>query len=218
MTEIQKMIVSEKTVGKFISFEGTEGVGKTTLIAGVAAILTQQGIDIIQTREPGGSPFAETLRGLLLDPAVTMSDDSELLLMFAARSDHLATVILPALAQGKWVLCDRFTDSTLAYQGFGRASGDAEVLAKIQTLIDSFVPKLPDITLWLDLPVQVGMERAKNRGKLDRFEQEKVAFFERVYQGFAYLHNAQPNRIQRIDASGDAKQVLQNVTAVLGLI
>ena len=103
---------------KFISFEGTEGVGKSTLIANVAAYLTAQGIDFIQTREPGGSPFAEQLRTMLLDPATTMTEDSELLLMFAARADHVAQVILPALAQGKWVLCDRFTDSTIAYQGF----------------------------------------------------------------------------------------------------
>ena len=101
-------------MAQFISFEGTEGVGKSTLIANVAAYLTQQGIDFIQTREPGGSAFAEQLRALLLDPATHMAEDSELLLMFAARADHLAQVILPALAQGQWVLCDRFTDSTMA--------------------------------------------------------------------------------------------------------
>lgn len=207
-----------KAIGKFISFEGTEGVGKTTLIAGVAKTLTQTGIEFIQTREPGGSPFAETLRGLLLDPAVTMSDDSELLLMFSARCDHVATVIQPALAEGKWVLCDRFTDSTLAYQGFGRAGGDSQVLAKIQTLIDSFVPALPDTTIWLDLPVLEGMKRAKNRGKLDRFEQEKIAFFERVYQGFDYCYQQQPNRVKRINASGTVDSVLNKVLAELNLM
>ena len=208
---------SQPAQGKFISFEGTEGVGKTTLIAGVAKILIEKGIDFIQTREPGGSPFAETLRGLLLDPAVTMTDDSELLQMFSARSDHVATVILPALAQGKWVLCDRFIDSTLAYQGFGRASGDEQVLAKIQILIDNFVPKLPDTTIWLDLPISEGMQRAKNRGTLDRFEQEQIAFFERVYQGFEYCHRQQPKRIQRINASGDMAGVLQKVLTVLDI-
>lgn len=197
--------------GKFISFEGTEGVGKTTVITGVANALRERGIDFIQTREPGGSPFAETLRGLLLDPATTMTDDSELLLMFSARCDHVATVILPALAQGKWVLCDRFTDSTLAYQGFGRANGETKVLAKIQTLIDNFVPKLPDTTIWLDLPVREGMERAKNRGKLDRFEQEKLRFFEKVYQGFEFSYKSSPQRVQRIDASGSADEVLLKV-------
>ena len=208
---------SHPAQGKFISFEGTEGVGKTTLIAGVAKTLIEKGIDFIQTREPGGSPFAETLRALLLDPAVTMTYDSELLLMFSARSDHVATVILPALAQGKWVLCDRFIDSTLAYQGFGRASGDEQVLAKIQILIDNFVPKLPDTTIWLDLPVLEGMQRAKNRGTLDRFEQEQIAFFERVYQGFTYCHQQQPKRIQRINASGDMAGVLQKVLTVLDI-
>lgn len=197
--------------GKFISFEGTEGVGKTTLIAGVATVLQEKGIDFIQTREPGGSPFAETLRALLLDPTVTITDDSELLLMFAARSDHVVSVIQPALAQGKWVLCDRFTDSTLAYQGFGRANGNKQILAKIQHLIDNFVPTLPDTTIWLDLPILEGMERAKHRGRLDRFEQEKIAFFERVYQGYEFCHQKNPDRVTRINASGTAKTVLEKV-------
>lgn len=201
--------------GRFISLEGTEGVGKTTLITALAEALRQRQIDVIQTREPGGSPFAETLRGLLLDPAVTMVDDSELLLMFAARADHLATTILPALQAGKWVLCDRFIDSSVAYQGFGRHHGESQALQKIQSLIDNFVPVLPDVTLWLDLPVLEGMQRAKNRGKFDRFEQEQVAFFERVYQGFAYQAERNPQRICRIDARGDAATVLQAVLAVL---
>lgn len=203
--------------GKFISFEGTEGVGKTTLITGVANALQERGVAIVQTREPGGSPFAETLRELLLNPDVTMTDDSELLLMFSARCDHVETVIKPALAQGKWVLCDRFTDSTLAYQGFGRSDGDKKMLAKIQNLIDNFVPILPDITIWLDLPVLEGMERAKNRGKLDRFEQEKIAFFERVYQGFEFCYQQNPERVKRIKANGTAEQVLTNVLTVLGI-
>ncbi|EBN0206402.1 dTMP kinase, partial [Salmonella enterica subsp. enterica serovar Enteritidis] len=118
-----------------------------TLIANVAAHLTAQGIDFIQTREPGGSPFAEQLRTMLLDPATTMTEDSELLLMFAARADHVAQVILPALAQGKWVLCDRFTDSTIAYQGFGRKQGDRAELSKIELLIRHFVAKMPDMTI-----------------------------------------------------------------------
>lgn len=203
--------------GKFISFEGTEGVGKTTLIAGLANTLLEKGIEVIQTREPGGSAFAETLRELLLNPVMNMSDDSELLLMFAARSDHIVSLIQPALAQGKWVLCDRFIDSTLAYQGFGRANGDNHVLAKIETLINNFVPTLPDTTIWLDLPIQEGMARAKNRGKLDRFEQEKVAFFERVYQGFEFCHQQNPDRVKRINASGSAEAVLEKVSLVLDL-
>ena len=169
----------------------------------------------MQTREPGGSPFAETLRGLLLDPATIMNDASELLLMFAARADHIATVIQPALAQGQWVLCDRFIDSTVAYQGFGRNQGNSQALAQIALLVDNFVPTLPDVTIWLDLPVLEGMARAKNRGKLDRFEQEQIAFFERVHQGFAYQAQQQPERVKRIDASGDIDAVLARVLAQL---
>ena len=200
---------------KFISFEGTEGVGKTTVINAVANYLREQQIDFVQTREPGGSPFAETLRGLLLDPATIMSDASELLLMFAARANHSATVIQPALAQGQWVLCDRFIDSTVAYQGFGRNQGNSQALAQIALLVDNFVPTLPDVTIWLDLPVLEGMARAKNRGKLDRFEQEQIAFFERVHQGFAYQAQQQPERVKRIDASGDIDAVLARVLAQL---
>lgn len=200
---------------KFISFEGTEGVGKTTVINAVANYLREQQIDFVQTREPGGSPFAETLRGLLLDPATIMSDASELLLMFAARADHIATVIQPALAQGQWVLCDRFIDSTVAYQGFGRNQGNSQALAQIALLVDNFVPTLPDVTIWLDLPVLEGMARAKNRGTLDRFEQEQIAFFERVHQGFAYQAQQQPERVKRIDASGDIDAVLARVLAQL---
>ncbi len=204
-------------IAKFISFEGTEGVGKTTVIQAVADHLRAQNIAFIQTREPGGSPFAETLRNLLLDPAVTMTDDSELLLMFAARADHIANVIQPALAQGKWVLCDRFIDSTFAYQGFGRHLGKTDELAKIQSLIDNFVPILPDVTVWLDLPVLEGMDRAKNRGKLDRFEQEQIAFFERVYQGFAYQAKLYADRIRRVDAKGDVALVKARVLSAIGI-
>ena len=112
------------TVGRFISFEGTEGVGKTTAIEGLCQRLQAAGIDYVRTREPGGSPFAERLRAILLDPATDINDDTELLLLFAARADHLQQVILPALQRGAWVICDRFTDSTIAYQGYGRADGD----------------------------------------------------------------------------------------------
>lgn len=202
-------------MAKFISFEGTEGVGKTTVITAVAEHLRSQNIDFIQTREPGGSPFAETLRELLLNPNVTMADDSELLLMFAARADHITTVIEPALEQGKWVLCDRFVDSTVAYQGFGRYQGKTEALAKIQSLIDNFVPRLPDVTIWLDLPVLAGMQRAKNRGKFDRFEQEKIEFFERVYQGFTQQATAYPTRVKRVDARGTVDEVVARVLANL---
>ena len=195
------------TQGRFISFEGTEGVGKTTAIEQLCARLQARGIDYLRTREPGGSPFAERLREILLDPNTAINDDTELLLMFAARCDHMQQVILPALQRGTWVICDRFTDSTVAYQGFGRADGDAIVRAKIDMLIEQFVVQLPELTLWLDLPVLEGMARANKRSAADRFEQQATEFFTRVHQGFSVLASEQPERIQRIDASGSANEV-----------
>ena len=193
--------------GRFISFEGTEGVGKTTAIEQLCARLQALGIDYLRTREPGGSPFAERLREILLDPNTAINDDTELLLMFAARCDHMQQVILPALQRGTWVICDRFTDSTVAYQGFGRADGDAIVRAKIDMLIEQFVVQLPELTLWLDLPVLEGMARANKRSAADRFEQQATEFFTRVHQGFSVLASEQPERIQRIDALGSANEV-----------
>ena len=200
---------------RFISFEGTEGVGKTTAITQLCEYLQQQGQEFIRTREPGGSEFAEKLRALLLAPEIQIDDDTELLMMFAARCDHINSVILPALAAGKWVVCDRFIDSTVAYQGFGRGMGDEQVLSKIQSLITQFVPKLPDCTLWLDLPVADGMQRAAKRSTADRFEQEALAFFNRVHQGYAYQWQQYPERIQRIDASGDVTSVANRVIGAI---
>ena len=195
------------TQGRFISFEGTEGVGKTTAIEQLCARLQARGIDYLRTREPGGSPFAERLRDILLDPATDINDDTELLLMFAARCDHMQQVILPALQRGTWVICDRFTDSTVAYQGFGRAHGDATVRRKIDMLIEQFVEQLPELTLWLDLPVLEGMARANKRSAADRFEQQATEFFTRVHKGFSTLADEQPERIQRINALGSADEV-----------
>ena len=199
--------ITTRIQGRFISFEGTEGVGKTTAIEQLCARLQARGIDYLRTREPGGSPFAERLREILLDPITAINDDTELLLMFAARCDHMQQVILPALQRGTWVICDRFTDSTVAYQGFGRADGDAIVRAKIDMLIEQFVVQLPELTLWLDLPVLEGMTRANKRSAADRFEQQATEFFTRVHQGFSVLASEHPERIQRIDASGSADEV-----------
>lgn len=201
--------------GRFISFEGTEGVGKTTAIEQLCRRLQSKGIDCLRTREPGGSPFAERLRDILLDPATDISDDTELLLLFAARCDHIQQVILPALQRGTWVICDRFTDSTIAYQGFGRAHGDPNVLSKIDILMAQFIPCLPELTLWLDLPVLEGMARANKRSAADRFEQQATAFFTRVYEGFSTLATEYPARIQRIDASGSADEVSARVWQVV---
>lgn len=196
---------------KFISFEGTEGVGKTTAINSLCQRLEQANIDHIRTREPGGSDFAEHLRNILLDPATNINDDTELLLMFTARSDHLAKVILPALEAGKWVICDRFYDSSLAYQGYGRSHADPQMLNKINQLITGFVPRQPDLTLWLNLPVQEGIKRAGKRSEADRFEQEAVAFFERVYQGYQAIATAEPQRFKPIDANGTATEVADRI-------
>lgn len=197
--------------GRFISFEGTEGVGKTTAIEQLCARLQDSGIEYLRTREPGGSPFAERLREILLDPATDITDDTELLLLFAARCDHMQQVILPALQRGVWVICDRFTDSTIAYQGFGRAHGDDAMRAKIDVLISQFVPQLPDLTLWLDLPVLEGMARANKRSAADRFEQQATEFFTWVHKGFSTLATQYPTRIQRIDASGTADDVSMRI-------
>lgn len=197
--------------GRFISFEGTEGVGKTTAIEQLCTRLDDNNIAYLRTREPGGSPFAERLRAILLDPATDINDDTELLLLFAARCDHMQQVILPALQRGTWVICDRFTDSTIAYQGFGRAHGDAVVRAKIESLIEQFVPQLPELTLWLDLPVLEGMTRANKRSAADRFEQQATEFFTWVHKGFNTLATQHPERIQRIDASGTADEVSARV-------
>lgn len=194
----------------FISFEGTEGVGKTTLIQGLATALREQGIELVLTREPGGTPLAERIRELLL-----VNDDEpvdrhcELLLLFAARAQHLAEVIQPALALGKWVLCDRFIDASFAYQCGGRGLAHTQV----QSLVDQFVPILPNLTFWLDAPIELGMARATARGALDRFEQERMAFFERVHAEYVTRAQAEPQRIRRLDATLPQDQVLAQALA-----
>lgn len=196
----------------FISFEGTEGVGKSTLIQGVALYLATQGIDYIVTREPGGTPLAEQIRGLLLTPdGEPVAPACELLLLFAARAQHLSQVIEPALARGQWVLCDRFVDASFAYQCGGRGLQSAQV----QALVDQFVSVLPSKTLWLDAPVDVGMARAGQRGALDRFEQERQDFFERVRSVYAARAKAEPQRIAQLDATRSAADVLADAIALL---
>ncbi|AYA69150.1 dTMP kinase [Acinetobacter sp. WCHA55] len=189
----------------FISFEGTEGVGKTTLIRKIYEHLEQQGQQVVLTREPGGTPMAEQIRSLLLsvNHEESMANDTELLLMYAARAQHLQQVIVPALTEHKTVLCDRFTDASFAYQCSGRGLSKS----KLQLLNDHFVSHMPNITFWLDAPIETGMSRARERGALDRFEQEKVTFFEKVRAGYQQLWEQYPERVKRLDATQSPEQV-----------
>ncbi|ENW29447.1 dTMP kinase [Acinetobacter lwoffii] len=197
----------------FISFEGTEGVGKTTLIRSIYEDFIAQGKDVILTREPGGTPMAEQIRSLLLtvNHEEPMAHDTELLLMYAARAQHLAQVILPALEAGKIVLCDRFSDASFAYQCAGRGLSET----KLQLLNDHFVARMPDITFWLEAPIELGMNRARERGALDRFEQEKVTFFEKVRAGYETLWQRHPERIKRLDATQTPEQVFEQALSYL---
>ena len=197
----------------FISFEGTEGVGKTTLIRRIYEYLEQQNKDVVLTREPGGTPMAEQIRSLLLsvNHEEKMCNDTELLLMYAARAQHLDLVVIPALNAGKTVLCDRFTDASFAYQCAGRGLSQE----KLVLLNENFVTRMPDFTFWLDAPIEIGITRARERGALDRFEQEKVTFFEKVRAGYATLAERHPERIKSLDATQTADQVFEQALAYL---
>lgn len=200
--------------GRFITIEGTEGVGKSTNIEFIRQWLESRGIELIQTREPGGTPFAEDVRHLLLAVRDELVDETaELLLMFAARSQHLNTLIKPALARGAWVLCDRFTDSTYAYQGGGRGV-DVEKIAALETFVQGALR--PDMTFVLDIDVSVGIERASKRAALDRFESEKVEFFERVRSVFLARAEQAPERYRVIDAGQPLSGVQSDIEQVLG--
>lgn len=199
--------------GRFISLEGGEGVGKSSNIAFIVDWLTDAGIPFIQTREPGGTPLAEEIRELLLRARDEgMTELSELLLVFAARAQHLHTKIEPALAAGTWVLCDRFTDATFAYQGYGRGLS-RDTIEQLQQMVQG--ARRPDLTLLLDAPVEVGMARAGERGELDRFEQEQHSFFERVRAGYLALAEADPQRFSIIDASQPLADVQRDIGQIL---
>ncbi len=205
-----------KKRGKFLTIEGTEGVGKTTNIAFIKQWLEDQGISYIATREPGGTPLAEEIRDLLLMPRAESIDETcELLLMFAARAQHIAQVIEPALARGEWVLCDRFTDATYAYQGGGRGV-DQQKIAELEQLVQGNLR--PDLTLVLDIPVEKGLERARARGEMDRFELEKQNFFEKVRATYIARAMLSPDHYRIIDASLPLDQVKASIGAELNAI
>ena len=199
--------------GRFITLEGSEGCGKSTNLAYIHQYLVDAGIPVCMTREPGGTPLGEQIRALLLDAKQTaMHSDTELLLMFAARAQHLQQTILPALERGEWVLCDRFTDASYAYQGYGRGIA-LERIAQLETWVQGQLR--PDLTLFLDLPVAIGLKRAGERGEPDRFEREQMDFFERVRQGYLAQAARDPARYRVIDASVSLEAVQQEIAAVL---
>jgi len=201
------------SVGKFITIEGGEGAGKSTNISFIKDYLEQHKLDVVLTREPGGTPLSERLRDILLDKNETeMSSDTELLLMFAARSQHLTEVILPAIKKGKWVICDRFTDATYAYQGGGRGI-DFDRIAALESWVQGDIR--PDMTIIFDLPIEVGLSRASNRSQPDRFEQESIDFFTRVRNAYLQRANQNPERYAIVDAEPDLEVVQKKLLQVL---
>jgi dTMP kinase len=202
------------TTGRFITVEGIEGAGKSSCMGLLKSAIEAAGLTLLTTREPGGTPLGETLRELLLGQRHDgMADDTELLLMFAARAEHLHAKILPALQAGHWVLCDRFTDATFAYQGFGRGISRERI-----RVLERWVQRdrRPDLTLLLDVPVAVGLDRAGKRSAPDRFERETLAFFERVRKGYLEMADAEPARFRVIDASRPLVDVQQAIRQTIG--
>lgn len=201
--------------GRFITLEGIEGAGKSTVAQIASDWLATRGITARVTREPGGTPLAERVRKIVLERgSEAVSPQAETLLMFAARSIHVENLIRPALARGEWVICDRFTDATRAYQGYGRGMD----LAWIEQLAAAVHGDLqPDCTLLLDLPVEVGLSRARGRSgtAADRFEAEVEEFFERVRRGYLLIARGEPQRVRVIDAAGALAAVTDQVTAAL---
>ena len=200
------------TTGRFITLEGGEGVGKSTNLEWVARSIEAAGHRVVRTREPGGTPLAEEIRDLLLN----VRDESilplaELLLMFAGRAQHLDTVIKPALGRGDWVVCDRFTDATYAYQGGGRGMGK-DTIAQLETLVQGDLR--PDLTIYLDVPVEIAAQRIAARD-LDRFEREQQGFFQRVRQAYLQQAAAQPARYRVVDASKPLEDVQMQISGLL---
>ena len=199
--------------GRFITVEGIEGAGKSTQMDAVRRFLEARQVPVVVTREPGGTPLGESIRGLLLDPGNGgMAADTELLLVFAARAEHIHKVIRPALEQGRWVLSDRFTDATFAYQGGGRGIA-SERIAALESWVQGDLR--PDLTLLLDVPVESGMTRIAGRGRPDRFESEEQAFFERIRTCYLDRAAAEPARFRSIDARAPVDRVSAAVIAAV---
>lgn len=206
-------MMTQQKQGLFLSVEGVEGGGKSTNIAYIANFLESAQIPFILTREPGGTEIAEAIRALLLDPKLpAMHADTELLLMFAARAEHLQTKILPALQAGKWVVCDRFTDASYAYQGGGRGI-DLQKIARLETWVQGSLR--PDATLLFDLEADIGLKRTQKRGKADRFEEEAIEFFNAVRAQYLYMAKQEPQRYHIIQAQYDLAKVQQQLQETL---
>jgi len=199
--------------GKFITVEGSEGVGKSTNVDFLASAIKSRGFEVICTREPGGTPIAERIRQILLEHGEEpLPDIAELLLFFASRSLHMSNKIRPALEAGKWVICDLFTDASRAYQGSGRGLD----MQRINLLADWVQDDLqPDMTLLLDAPAEIGMQRAAQRGETDRLENEQISFYERVRAGYLALAKEHPARYRVVDAARPLQEVQTSIGEVL---
>ncbi|MEN8129427.1 MAG: dTMP kinase [Pseudomonadota bacterium] len=207
----KKGVTDPKLSGRFITIEGTEGAGKSTAIGALCGYLESQSRVVVRTREPGGTVVGEAIRRVLLSQDLpAMHADTELLLMFAARAEHLQKVIHPALNRGEWVVCDRFTDATYAYQGAGRGIPASRI-----GLLESWAQGdfRPDVTLLLDIDVETGLSRTKIRGAGDRFEQETLKFFDEVRQAYLDMAAREPNRFYVIDAAGTPEQINTQIIA-----
>ena len=198
--------------GQFISLEGIEGVGKSTHLSGMAAVFETQGVPCLTTREPGGTPLGEQVRELLLRPSETpMGGEAELLLLFAARAEHVRQVIAPALAAGTWVLTDRFVDTSVAYQGAGRQLG----VERVDVLTKWLLPDLrPDLVIVLDAEVEVAMERIRKRGQMDRFEQAGMKFFVRARQCYLERAKAEPDRYRVVNTQRPVDKVRAEIETI----
>ena len=203
----------EKQKGTFITFEGVEGAGKTTNIKFIAEKIQNQGHEVLLTREPGGTTTGEAIREILISKDLPeMHQITELLLMFAARAEHLNRKILPALESGKWVLCDRFTDASYAYQGAGRGI-DSRKIKILEDLVQNEIR--PDYTFLFDLEANIGLSRAQNRGETDRFEQQHINFFNRVREKYLKMAEVDKNRYRIINAQYDIETVQQQISSIL---
>ncbi len=198
--------------GKLISFEGIEGVGKTTTINSIKKYLESYGVNVYSTREPGGTKCGESLRNILLNNKTIISPEAELLLLFAIRKQHIDEIIKNKLSLGTWVLCDRYIDASIAYQGYGKKVS----LKKIKILIENFTDNItPDLTIFFDLPYSLSKKRFPKNKKKDRFENLNNKFFNDVYDGYVSIANNNKKRIKRVDANCSKEDVFSQITSII---